>query len=67
MLVPGERDIRETADQLERVGAGNRGHSVVRAAEFGDQQRRGEAHTRVVVATNIAETSLTITRADPFP
>ena len=63
IFMPGERDIRETSDLLEgRFGARGGNHPAVRPVERGDQQRVfAPLHRRkIVVATNIAETSLTI-------
>ncbi len=63
IFMPGERDIRETTDQIE----GRFGREVEVVPLFGrlsaaDQQRvfAPSQRTKVVVATNIAETSLTI-------
>ena len=72
VFLPGEREIRETADHLRRAWArrGSRG-GLVASAEIlslfsrlsaADQQRvfaTGNA-PRVVLATNVAETSLTV-------
>ena len=63
IFMPGERDIRETSDLLE----GRFGREAEIIPLFGllsaaDQQRVFApcAHRKIVVATNIAETSLTI-------
>ena len=63
IFMPGERDIRETRDRVE----GQFGREVEVVTLFGrlsssDQQRvfAPSARRKVVVATNIAETSLTI-------
>ena len=63
IFMPGERDIRETCDLLE----GRFGREAEIIPLFGllsaaDQQRVFApcAHRKIVVATNIAETSLTI-------
>ena len=72
VFLPGEREIRETADHLRRAWArrGSRGGLVASAEILSlfsrlsatDQQRvfaTGNA-PRVVLATNVAETSLTV-------
>ncbi len=63
IFMPGERDIRETGDLLE----GRFGHEAEIVPLFGrlsagDQQRvfAPTARRKIVIATNIAETSLTI-------
>jgi len=63
VFMPGERDIRETSDQLE----GRFAHEVEIIPLYGrlssgDQQRvfTPAPRRKIVVATNIAETSLTI-------
>ncbi|MGE3309291.1 MAG: ATP-dependent RNA helicase HrpA [Limisphaerales bacterium] len=63
IFLPGERDIREASDQLEsRLGREVDVIPLFGRLSSGDQQRAFTAGTRpkVVVATNIAETSLTI-------
>ncbi len=69
VFLPGEREIRDTADVLKRKAEGTSGRrggfdivplfSRLSAAE---QHRVFERHTRrrVVLATNVAETSLTV-------
>ncbi|HUD31550.1 MAG TPA: ATP-dependent RNA helicase HrpA, partial [Variovorax sp.] len=68
VFLPGEREIREAADHLRRHLAN---HPVMRNAEVlplfarlspAEQDRIFEGHTgrRVVLATNVAETSLTV-------
>jgi ATP-dependent helicase HrpA len=69
VFLPGEREIRDTADALAKKAAGHGGglgafdivplFSRLSAAE---QHRVFERHTRrrVVLATNVAETSLTV-------
>ena len=69
VFLPGEREIRDTADALEEASSSFRGagggvevvplYSRLSAAE---QHRVFAAHTgrRVVLATNVAETSLTV-------
>jgi len=63
IFMPGERDIRETSDQLE--GRFSNDAEVVPLygrLSSGDQQRvfAPSVRRKIVVATNIAETSLTI-------
>src|SRR6185369_14289089 len=63
IFMPGERDIRETADQLEgRFSGGAEIIPLFGRLSAGEQQRVfAEAPRRkIVIATNIAETSLTI-------
>lgn len=63
IFMPGERDIRETSDQLERKFAGEAEViPLFGRLSAGDQQRvfAPSSRRKVVVATNIAETSLTI-------
>ncbi len=63
IFLPTERDIREAADQIEgRLGASVTVVPLFGRLSAGDQQRVfAPAPTRkIVVATNIAETSLTI-------
>jgi ATP-dependent helicase HrpA len=69
VFLPGEREIRDTADALEKKAEGRGGglggfdvvplYSRLSAAE---QHKVFERHTRrrVVLATNVAETSLTV-------
>ena len=68
VFLPGEREIREAADHLRKHLAH---HPVMRAAEVlplfsrlsqAEQDRIFEGHTgrRIVLATNVAETSLTV-------
>ncbi|MFL6174007.1 MAG: ATP-dependent RNA helicase HrpA, partial [Marmoricola sp.] len=69
VFLPGEREIRDTADALKRKAEGRGGglggfdivplYSRLSAAE---QHRVFERHTRrrVVLSTNVAETSLTV-------
>lgn len=65
VFLPGERDIREACDRLA-AGHGDRVEVVPLFGRLaaGDQQRvfRPGPRRRVVVATNIAETSLTVPR-----
>ncbi len=63
IFMPGERDIREISDQLEgRFGGAVEIVPLFGRLSSGDQQRVFSPTTRrkVVIATNIAETSLTI-------
>ncbi len=73
VFLPGEREIRDTADVLgqvstgatERTGSGIRGYEVVplfSRLSAAEQHRVFERHTgrRVVLSTNVAETSLTV-------
>ncbi len=63
IFMPGERDIRETSDQLEaRFGGEIEVIPLYGRLSAGDQQRvfAPSSRRKVVVATNIAETSLTI-------
>ena len=66
VFLPGEREIRDTADALADLASGTRGglevvplYSRLSAAE---QHRVFQPHPgrRVVLATNVAETSLTV-------
>ncbi len=63
IFMPGERDIRETADQL-KARLEDRAEIIPLFGRLssGDQQRvfAPSSQARIVVATNIAETSLTI-------
>jgi len=63
IFLPGERDIREATDLLEgRRGSEAEVIPLYGRLSAGDQQRvfAPSAHRKIVVATNIAETSLTI-------
>ncbi len=63
IFLPSERDIREASDQLEgRFGREVEVIPLYGRLSAGDQQRAflPTARTKIVVATNIAETSLTI-------
>ncbi|MGN6552720.1 MAG: ATP-dependent RNA helicase HrpA, partial [Verrucomicrobiota bacterium] len=63
IFMPGERDIRETSDLLEgRFGREAEIIPLFGRLSAGDQQRVFSPATRrkIVIATNIAETSLTI-------
>ena len=63
IFMPGERDIRETGDQLEGRFSGEAEIvPLFGRLSSGDQQRvfAPSSRRKVVIATNIAETSLTI-------
>ena len=64
VFLPGERDIRETADHLRRTPsfAADDVIPLLASLPAGEQQRafRLSARRRVVLATNVAETSVTI-------
>ncbi|HEU5122812.1 MAG TPA: ATP-dependent RNA helicase HrpA [Verrucomicrobiae bacterium] len=63
IFMPGERDIRETADQLEgRLSGDAEIIPLFGRLSSGDQQRvfAPSPRRKIVIATNIAETSLTI-------
>ena len=65
VFLPGEREIRDTADALKRKAEGARGFDVVplySRLSAAEQHRVFERHTRqrVVLSTNVAETSLTV-------
>ncbi|MEI8042578.1 MAG: ATP-dependent RNA helicase HrpA [Verrucomicrobiota bacterium] len=63
IFMPGERDIREASDQLEGRFAGEAEIvPLFGRLSAGDQQRvfAPSARRKIVIATNIAETSLTI-------
>ena len=62
-FLPGERDIRETADHLARVRHGeDEIIPLLASLPAGEQQRafRLSARRRIILATNVAETSVTI-------
>jgi ATP-dependent helicase HrpA len=63
IFMPGERDIRETGDQLEgRFSGEAEVIPLYGRLSSGDQQKvfAPSARRKVIIATNIAETSLTI-------
>ena len=65
VFLPGEREIRDTADVLKRKAEGPKGFDIVplfSRLSSAEQHRVFERHTRrrVVLATNVAETSLTV-------
>ena len=63
VFLPGERDIRETADHLARVRPGeDEVIPLLASLPAGEQQRafRLSSRRRIILATNVAETSVTI-------
>ncbi|MCB1128978.1 MAG: ATP-dependent helicase, partial [Verrucomicrobiae bacterium] len=65
VFMPGERDIRETCELLEKRQRGRIDVVPLFGRLSGDEQQRVFApgpRRRVVVATNVAETSLTVPR-----
>jgi ATP-dependent helicase HrpA len=65
VFLPGEREIRDTADALKRRAEGPKGFDIVplfSRLSSAEQHRVFERHSRrrVVLATNVAETSLTV-------
>ncbi|MGZ5648679.1 MAG: ATP-dependent RNA helicase HrpA, partial [Usitatibacter sp.] len=68
VFLPGEREIREAAEALRKMPpqAGQKGHTEVQplfsrlSAEDQDRVFERSAHRRIVLATNVAETSLTV-------
>ena len=65
VFLPGEREIRDTADVLKGRAEGRGGFDIVplySRLSAAEQHRVFERHTRrrVVLATNVAETSLTV-------
>ena len=65
VFLPGEREIRDTADALARKAEGPQGlrhRAALLRLSAAEQHRVFERHTRrrVVLATNVAETSLTV-------
>ncbi len=65
VFLPGEREIRDTADVLDGLTWGRDGVDVVplyARLSSAEQHRVFERHTRrrIVLATNVAETSLTV-------
>ncbi|MET3963594.1 ATP-dependent helicase HrpA [Marmoricola sp. OAE513] len=65
VFLPGEREIRDTEDVLRKRSEGPRGFDVVplySRLSAAEQHRVFERHSRrrVVLATNVAETSLTV-------
>ena len=63
VFLPGERDIRETADYLTDVRGGYDDIIPLLASLPASEQRRafqGSPRRRIILATNVAETSVTI-------
>jgi ATP-dependent helicase HrpA len=67
VFLPGEREIRDTAEALQPLGEGPRGIDVLplySRLSAADQHRvfapARDSRRRVVLATNVAETSLTV-------
>ena len=62
VFLPGERDIRETADALERLRGNDDIIPLLASLPAAEQQRafRPSPRRRIILATNVAETSVTI-------
>ena len=62
VFLPGERDIRETAEKLSRTQPGDDIIPLLASLPSGEQQRAFQLspRRRIVLATNVAETSVTI-------
>ena len=62
VFLPGEREIRDTADALRRHSVGTEIVPLYSRLSAAEQHRVFARHTgrRVVLATNVAETSLTV-------
>ena len=62
VFLPGERDIRETADALSRLRTNDEIIPLLASLPAAEQQRafRLSARRRIILATNVAETSVTI-------
>jgi ATP-dependent RNA helicase HrpA len=68
VFLPGEREIREAAEALRKLSpqAGSKGRAEIMAlfsrlsAEEQDRVFERSAHRRIVLSTNVAETSLTV-------
>ncbi len=62
VFLSGEREIRDAADAISRLGTGLEVLPLFARLSSGDQQRVFQQHTgrRVVLATNVAETSITV-------
>ncbi len=62
VFLPGERDIRETADALQRHRGADDIIPLLASLPAAEQQRafRPSPRRRIILATNVAETSVTI-------
>ena len=63
VFLPGEREIRETAEALRKHHLKNTEVIPLFARLSADEQQRifeSHAHRRIILATNVAETSLTV-------
>ncbi len=66
VFLPGEREIREAAEVLRKSAVNKGGHTEILplysrlTAEEQDRVFETGAHRRIVLATNVAETSLTV-------
>jgi ATP-dependent helicase HrpA len=68
VFLPGEREIREAAEALRKLSpqAGQKGHTEILplfsrlSAEEQDRVFERGGHRRIVLSTNVAETSLTV-------
>jgi ATP-dependent helicase HrpA len=66
VFLPGEREIREAAEVLRKSALNKGGHTEILplysrlTAEEQDRVFERSAHRRIVLATNVAETSLTV-------
>jgi len=62
VFLPGERDIRETAENLLRLRGGDDIIPLLASLPAAEQQRafRLSSRRRIILATNVAETSVTI-------
>ncbi len=66
VFLPGEREIREAAEVLRKSALNKAGHTEILplysrlTAEEQDRVFERGAHRRIVLATNVAETSLTV-------
>jgi ATP-dependent helicase HrpA len=66
VFLPGEREIREAAEMLRKSALNRGGHTEILplysrlSAQEQDRVFERSAHRRIVLATNVAETSLTV-------
>ena len=66
VFLPGEREIREAAEALRKLSLNKAGHTEILplfsrlSADEQDRVFERSAHRRIVLATNVAETSLTV-------